>query len=215
VIGAGADTGFWSELWRSGRTGFHRDEVSPELIAHHERVLAGARRVLVPLCGRTPDLMWLAQRHTEVVGIEFVEEAVTGYAMANGLTEIDAVQPFRVFQRNGLTILLGDFFDADPASIGRFDGLWDRAALVALPAEQRPGYARHCRELLGSTGVALVSTFDRDQPPMEGPPFSVTPDEVRGIYGGEVTVISEKVVGDRIIRTYAITGAVTGGHSRT
>ncbi len=34
------------------------------------------RRVLVPLCGKTPDLLWLAEQGNEIVGVELSEIAV-------------------------------------------------------------------------------------------------------------------------------------------
>jgi hypothetical protein len=37
-------------------------------------------------------------------------------------------------------VLAGDMLDATPEHTGTFDGVWDRAALVALPAAERPAY---------------------------------------------------------------------------
>lgn len=195
---------FWGEVWRSGRTGFHRPDVTPELLAHHNKVLGGADRVLVPLCGRTPDLAWLAPWHTEVVGVEFVPEAVLGYADASGLIEGEPVGPFRAFRKDSLTILLGDFFAATPATIGTFDGLWDRAALIALDLETRPRYAHTARNLLRPNGSILLVTWHRDEPQLEGPPFEVGDAEVRRLYPGGVRLISDQRSGDRTITTYAL-----------
>ncbi|HEY2791124.1 MAG TPA: hypothetical protein VGJ28_02130, partial [Micromonosporaceae bacterium] len=137
---------FWAEAWRTGRTRFHRDLPHPDLVAYHEETIGSAKRVLVPLCGRTPDLEYLAERHDEVVGVEFVPEAVTVYAAEHGLVESGAVGSLTAYRRGGLSVLLGDFFET-PESLGPFDAIWDRAAMVALDAETRTRYASTCRRL--------------------------------------------------------------------
>jgi thiopurine S-methyltransferase len=82
----------------------------------------------------------------------------------------------------GAEIFVGDLFALAPETLGAVDAVWDRAALVALPAETRPAYAAHLSALAAGAPQLLV-TFDYDQALMEGPPFSVTEEEVRALYG--------------------------------
>mgnify|MGYP000992455332 CR=1 FL=1 len=63
------DHGFWLERWRNGQIGFHNSEVNGMLLRHHAQ-LGAAARVLVPLCGKSLDMGWLAAQGHEVVGIE-------------------------------------------------------------------------------------------------------------------------------------------------
>ena len=63
-------------------------------------------------------------------------------------------------------------------------GAYDRAALVALPAEMRARYARHVYGQLGAGWRGLLITLDYPQAEMEGPPFSVPDDEVQRLYEG-------------------------------
>ena len=43
---------FWLAKWQSGKIGFHKDGVHPDLVAHSDWLLpGGVHRVLVPLCG--------------------------------------------------------------------------------------------------------------------------------------------------------------------
>jgi thiopurine S-methyltransferase len=178
---------FWAELWRTGRTGFHRPDPHPDLVAHHDQVIGDAARVLVPLCGRTPDLAWLAERHREVVGVEFVAEAVEQYAREHDLAPAAPVGSLTAYRGGPLTLLLGDFF-AVPADAGPFDAIWDRAALVALDAATRPRYVAACRALLRPGAPVLLSTFRFDQPADVGPPFSIDDDELRRLYRGAEVV---------------------------
>ena len=63
----------WVERWQEGRTGWHEPDGNDSLKKYWR---AAGRRVLVPLCGKTPDLAWLARLGNEVVGIELAEIAV-------------------------------------------------------------------------------------------------------------------------------------------
>ena len=193
------DTGFWHRVWAdgpTGRTGFGLAGPHPDLVAHAAAVFAGAARLLVPLCGRSPDLAWLAQRWPEVVGVELVERAVTGYAAEHSLT---ARQPpegaFRRYSRPGLSILLGDFFEATPEVLGAFDGAWDRGALGALPAELRPRYVRVLLGLLRPGARALLECYTFDQGRLPGPPYSVSEAELGRLFGDHrVRVVEDRTL---------------------
>lgn len=66
----------WLERWRQGRTGWHEATGNRGLRAHWR---ATGRRVLVPLCGKSPDLVWLADRGNEVFGVELSPLAVHSF----------------------------------------------------------------------------------------------------------------------------------------
>ena len=187
----------WRESWRSGRTAFHRTEVHRDLVAHHDAVLAGAHRVLVPLSGRSLDLEWLAGRGHEVVGVEIVEEVVAAdFAERGADVRPEPLGPFRAYSAGRLTVLAGDMLAATPEVVGRFDGAWDRAALVALPAGERPAYAAVVRALLRPGAPILLQTFDCRRPPGAGPPYAVGEAEVRRLFpGAAVTILDTPAPG--------------------
>jgi thiopurine S-methyltransferase len=66
--------------------------------------------------------------------------------------------------------------------------VYDRASLVALPPEMRERYARHLVEILPSGAQVLLVTFDYPQEEMPGPPFAVSVEEVRALYGSQAEV---------------------------
>jgi thiopurine S-methyltransferase len=68
----------WRSRWQAGQTNWHRTEPYPVLVKHYDRWLGSAptASVLVPLCGKTVDMPWLARKGHEVVGVEGVESAV-------------------------------------------------------------------------------------------------------------------------------------------
>ena len=76
-----------------------------------------------------------------MIGVEFVESAVLDFFRENSLDWEETVQYghpcYRVHGRN-IRIFATDFIQfADDYSGRPFDSLYDRAALVALPADMR------------------------------------------------------------------------------
>jgi thiopurine S-methyltransferase len=168
---------YWLERWQEGRIGFHRADVNPRLALHHPRVLGETIRVLVPLCGKSADLEWLAVQGHEVVGIELSDVAARAFFSERSIEPERREQPPFVEYRHGaIAILVGDFFAATPELTGYCDGVYDRAALIALPEDLRARYAAHLPALLAPKAKLLLLTLDYDA--QGGPPFAVPPSEV-------------------------------------
>jgi thiopurine S-methyltransferase len=170
---------FWRERWTEGRIGFHEGKPNQFLVRHAD-VLGAGRRVLVPLCGKAEDLMCLAALGHRVVGIELVEDAVRAFFEEHGL--VPAIDG-NIYSHGAITLIAGDFFAVTPAHVGAIDALYDRAALIALPADLRPRYSAHVRSLVGSGSPGLVITLEFPNDPCTGPPFSVPEAELRSHYG--------------------------------
>lgn len=170
----------WLERWKIGRTGWHEPAGNRNLREHW--TLSGGR-VLVPLCGKSPDLLWIEARGNEVVGVELSDIAVQAFFEENELDyeAVDGALPgYRATERN-VTVFCGDFFEfrAEP-----FDAHYDRGALVALPAGLRSRYAQHTTGLLTDDALQFVVTVEYDQAVCPGPPYSIEPDEVLGYWPG-------------------------------
>lgn len=198
------DTAFWKARWREGQIGFHEGRPNELLVAHAE-ALGPAGRVLVPLCGKTEDMAYLASLGHEVVGIELAEVAAVAFFREHDLEpEPEPRGPFVARSAGGVTILQGDFFDAHTDALGAFTAFYDRAAIVALPPEQRPRYAAHLRALAGEETPGLVIAFEYPQEKMEGPPFSVPETELRR-YFPSVTPLAERATDGPQSRAHGIT----------
>lgn len=136
-------------------------------------------RVLVPLSGKTKDLSYLSEAGHEVVAVELVESAAAAYfheAKIPFSRRADGGYP--ILEGGGVQVHVADFFEVDPVGLGAFDWVFDRAALVALPAEMRGRYVQHLLRFLPVGGQILLLTFAYDQEKMSGPPFSVSDAEV-------------------------------------
>ncbi|MGY2195912.1 thiopurine S-methyltransferase [Pseudomonas pergaminensis] len=181
---------FWQERWARNQIGFHLPEVNPYLQRHWPQLaLAQGAQVLVPLCGKSLDLMWLASHGLRVMGVELSEQAVEAFFSEQNLVpRITRRGAFTVYQADLIEVWCGDFFALDAEALTDCTGLYDRAALIALPPLMRAQYAEHLNHLLRSGCQGLLVTLDYDQTQKAGPPFAVTDDEVRVLFGAEWTL---------------------------
>ena len=175
---------FWHQRWLKGETGWHQNDINPHLQAYWPPagVEAGAR-VLVPLCGKTRDMLWLAGEGYRVLGVEISPLGVEAFFTENGLTPtISEEPPFRRYRVDELEILCGDFFDLGPEEVANVSALFDRASLIALPPAMRTRYARHLQTLLPPGVSGLLISLDYEQTERAGPPFAVSEPEVRALF---------------------------------
>lgn len=164
------DPTFWLERWQRNEIGFHQPAAHKGLARHWARLgLARDARVFVPLAGKSLDMIWLAAQGHAVVGIELAPEAVRAFALENGPVE-------RVDLR------CGDLFELQPATLGPIQGVFDRAALVALPPAMRRRYAAKLAELSPPGTRTLLVTMEYDPSRMPGPPHAVHEPEVHELF---------------------------------
>lgn len=182
------DPEFWGERWRSGQIGFHQEAVNEHLVEHYAKLTARTppetpSRILVPLCGKSVDLAYLGEEGDDVVGVELVQSAADAFFEEHGFTaHVTRDGPHMRLEDLGIEIVVGDFFELTPGELGTFDGIWDRAALIALPPELRARYAPHLASFAERGARLLLVTLVFDGPPV-GPPHSVSDDEVRALFG--------------------------------
>jgi thiopurine S-methyltransferase len=174
----------WLARWRDGRIGFHEAHPNAYLERYAAR-FAGCPRVLVPLCGKAEDLAFLAALGHEVVGVELAEQAVREFFADHGLVpDVAPLGPYLAYRAGRITLLVGDIFALTAELAGPIDALYDRAALVALPAALRPRYVELLRAVVPAAAAGLVITIEYDESLMEGPPFAVHEAELRALFAG-------------------------------
>lgn len=163
----------WHDRWAEGRIGWHEPAGNASLRRYWT---FGGRRVLVPLCGKSADLLWLEGQGNSVVGVELAEIAVRDFFAENGLEfrVSDGGRRFTAVDRE-ITLFHGDYFDFDDAG---FDAHYDRGALVALDEGERRRYAAHTSARLTSDAAQLVIALEYDQAIAAGPPFAVFSEEI-------------------------------------
>ena len=175
---------FWHERWEKGEIGFHQHDFNQYMQEFIDRLeIQPGAHILVPLCGKSLDMLWLVKHGYRVTGIEISELAVQAFFRENALEHkisTDAVAT--VYRSVGLEIRCQDFFDVQSKALAPVDAVYDRASLIALPPDMRPLYAARLSGLIEKGGRSLLVTLDYPQHEMNGPPFSVSTDEVSTLF---------------------------------
>ena len=176
-------TDFWLNRWESNEIGFHEEEANPLLVKYFPALsLKKSSRVFLPLCGKTRDIAWLLSQGYSVVGAELSQLAVEQlFAELSVEPEITQQGALRLCRAKNLDVFVGDLFQLSSSIFGSIDAIYDRAALVALPEETRRRYTAHLMELTESAPQLLI-TYEYDQSQMDGPPFSISREEVNHHY---------------------------------
>ncbi len=179
------DQNFWLKKWQTNDIGFHASEANRALVEYFRLLdLAEDSRVFVPLCGKTLDIRWLLSRGYRVAGAELIETAIEQLLTELGvIPDIAQAGALKRYSAPNIDIFVGNIFELSKDTLGAVDAVYDRAAMVALPENVRPKYTAHLMEITGRAPQLLLS-FEYDQSAMEGPPFSVSNDEVKNHYHG-------------------------------
>ncbi|WP_221794264.1 thiopurine S-methyltransferase [Oceanobacter mangrovi] len=145
------DNLLWLQMWQQDQIGgFHQPLVNPLLVKHWPaQGLRPNSRILVPLCGKSLDMIWLAQQGHKVVGIELSPLAVKAFFRENNL-QVRKMHSgnFTCWKSANITIWCGDFFSLQKQQLGPVDCVLDRAALTALPESIRAQYVQQLRALI-------------------------------------------------------------------
>ncbi|HIL92116.1 MAG TPA: thiopurine S-methyltransferase [Cycloclasticus sp.] len=175
---------FWHERWTKNEIGFHLKDTNPFLITHWDALGSTSDdTVFVPLCGKSNDLLWLAERVKHVIGIELSQQAIEGFFSENKLTpEVTKGECFTEYRYKNITLLCGDLFQLTQHDLVDCEFVYDRASLIALPPKMRKDYAKKLEELLPNERQRLLLTIEYPQHEMNGPPHAVPPEEVQRLF---------------------------------
>jgi cyclopropane fatty-acyl-phospholipid synthase-like methyltransferase len=166
---------FWNTRFRDRVIPWDAGGVPPDFRAFVPTLGPGTR-LLVPGCGSAHEVYYLAERSIEVLAIDFSAEAVER-ARANLGCVADRVQ-------------LADFFAFDHGG-RRFDVIYERAFLCALPRRMWADYAARCAELTRPSGTLAGFFFYGTNP--KGPPFGTTPEELHGLLDPHFELIEDRL----------------------
>lgn len=205
------DKAFWHQRWEENRIGFHQDEVHPALPLywhgtaevhrepdhqhhqqqqHQQQYLQDRAQpvVFVPLCGKSKDMVWLAEQGWRVIGVELSEKAVQDFFAAQGLSPVQqaVADQLSCYQADVFTLYCGDIFHLHREHLSAVTAVYDRASLVALPTAKRHRYAFHLAQML-SPGVEML-LVSLEHPKPSGPPFSVVGSEIDWLFAANFEI---------------------------
>lgn len=175
---------FWLQRWRENQIGFHQTRTTPALERYWSTLeLPRGSGVFVPLAGKSLDLLWLAAQGHRVLGVELSALAVEQFFAENGLAPTVRESRYgRHHVAGAIELIHGDAFALDEPALAGCAGVYDRAALIALPPAMRVRYVGELYARLPAGCRGLLITLEYPQPQKKGPPFSVEEAEVRALY---------------------------------
>ncbi len=181
---------YWINKWLDNDIGFNQEEPHAYLQKFFSCLnLPQKAAVLVPLCGKSVDLLWLLGQGMQVVGVELSEKACQDFFTENHLAyEVIESGAFKVFRGKNIELYAGDFLQIKKSMLPAIDAVYDRAALIALPEAMRKQYTSHQLSLFNENTQMLLIVTEYDQTLMPGPPFAVSLSEIETHYGGALSV---------------------------
>ncbi|MGE4349339.1 MAG: thiopurine S-methyltransferase [Candidatus Berkiella sp.] len=183
---------FWHNRWQKNEIGF--DQAQPNTLLknyfHHLKLKPDAR-IFVPLCGKSVDMVWLAEQGYQVIGVELNLQACELFFKHYQIPYQEAkIEDYTIFTAKNIRLFAGDYFQVSKEMIGSIDAIYDRAALIALPAEMRDGYVEKTLSLMQAHTQILLITAGYNQAIMQGPPFSIDDTEVHRLFGAHLNIQS-------------------------
>jgi thiopurine S-methyltransferase len=138
---------YWAIRWQEKRTGWHMEKVNPTLVENIELLTSvpgnpsPSKKILVPLCGKTHDLLYLLGLGHQVFGIEGVHECDLGLGERDGFKfNYNSEESIYHTEDGRLQIYCGDLLEIPIEKWGPFDAVWDRGSLVAVEYSHRQAY---------------------------------------------------------------------------
>nr|KAF6380720.1 thiopurine S-methyltransferase [Myotis myotis] len=160
----------WQEKWVERKITFHQEQGHQLLKKHLDAFLKGESglRVFFPLCGKAVEMKWFADRGHSVVGVEISELGIREFFTEQNLSyseepikEIPGAKVFKSSSGN-ISLYCCNLFDL-------------------------PSYADIMLSLMRKGFQYLLSVFSYDPTKYAGPPFYVSDDEIKRLFGSVCT----------------------------
>jgi len=178
----------WKYMWDVQDIGFHETQVHPDVLKHENLFLKPNSRVYMPLCGKSVDLIYLADQGYDVVGCELVERAVLDFFKDQKLEYSISKDPttnVSIYKANSKNIKIyqGDFFVLTSSIIGKFDAIWDRGALVAINKADQEKYVEVLKDVMAPNCKSLINLISITGKDYLGPPHSMNVENIKKLFG--------------------------------
>lgn len=204
---------FWYACWEKNSLGFHQTSVHPFLSQHLMPLIssnteqcqtAKRKSVLVPLCGKSDDMVWLAE-HFDVVGAELSDIACRDFfrdkniaVMPTHINDNETKAPFKQYRFENISLWQGDFFKLSASQLPDFDWIYDRAAIIALPKTMQQAYVKHLTSFITQDSQLFLISLEFPQEELSGPPFALFEQDINHLFSGfNVKCIAEHELADK------------------
>lgn len=203
----------WIKAWEKNDIGFHQQNVNQGLLSHADQMIKVRKniKIFLPLCGKTVDMKWLWDKGHSVVGVDlarkafedFFKEQTISYSvrpLPNGEGEIFTSDD------NKIKLYCCDLFKFNSSFDGQYEAIWDRGSLVAIDKSDRHRYAELMKSLMTNDCRYLLETLDYDEAKFEGPPYFVSEQKIRELFGStlQMCFLEKKEIFSEEFRNWGI-----------
>ena len=191
---------FWLDIWQKNQTRFHQENFNRHLTKFiTDLKLAKKTKTLVPLCGKTLDLLFLKSLDLDITGIEISHLAIKQFFLENNL-KIER-QHNNIYQYDeNLKIICTDFFSYQNNQ--KFSFVYDRASLIALSKEDRKKYVNVLKSILEKNAKILIIILEYTSTKDIAPPYSVSTNDFYELFSSDFTIklLCEKKIEQKNIK---------------
>lgn len=175
---------YWLDKWQTNDIAFHEQHVNVDLIAYIDRLnLKPGDCIFVPLCGKTKDMLWLAEKRFHVIGVELSAIACHDFfAELNVTPHIIKQANFTKYQYKNIELFCGDLFNLTSADLPAIQAVYDCKALIALPPDLRKKYIHHIVACVG-TKISILLLTRETNCQVVPPPYPINKAEIDLLYG--------------------------------
>ncbi|NMM19293.1 MAG: methyltransferase domain-containing protein [Rhodoferax sp.] len=171
---AGPTTEFWQERFEKKETGWDRGSPSPQLLAWLDRGELQPCRIAVPGCGSGWEVVELAKRGFDVVGIDYTAAAVQ---KTRALVDAQGLKA---------EVIQADVLNYQPEN--KFDAVYEQTCLCAIHPEHWLAYSQQLVKWLKPEGSLWVMFMQMLRPAaseegvIHGPPYHCDINAMRALF---------------------------------
>jgi trans-aconitate methyltransferase len=177
---AGPTPEFWQQRFEQNETGWDRGSPSPQLLAWLDSGALQPCRIAVPGCGSGWEVVELAKRGFDVIGLDYTAAAVA------------TTQARLAAQGLQAEVVQADVLRYQPAQ--PFDAVYEQTCLCAIHPEHWLDYAQQLRQWLKPEGSLWVMFMQMLRPAaseegvIHGPPYHCDINAMRALFSEKAWV---------------------------
>ncbi len=161
---------FWIERYDEEETGWERPGLNPAYDAwRRSESLKPPASVIIPGCGRSPELTAMAEARFKVIGVDFAPAAVEWQRAALRAADLKG------------EVVQGDILSWAPNS--PVDVVYEQTCLAAIPPVDRPAYERQIHNWLKRGGKLFALFVQKDRE--GGPPYACPIADMQALFREE------------------------------
>nr|XP_039247518.1 thiopurine S-methyltransferase-like [Styela clava] len=159
----------WDKFWNSAANiPFQINDFNPELLKLEKMLFPIPNkkyRVLFPLCGKSYDMKWVADKGHAVIGVDCSAKPLEDFFNEHGITYVERQESScQVLQSTtegcNITLYAGDIFNLPDSAFEKCDAVFDYGSVIAIKPEERKKYADVMNKTTTSDVRYLLCAFD-------------------------------------------------------